>query len=314
MYDLIGDIHGYATPLKQLLKKMDYVKRNGIWQHSERKVIFLGDFIDRGPEQVESVQIARAMVEHDHALAVMGNHEFNAIAWATPDPDNPGQYLRPHSKKNHHQHKQFLQQVVQGSGQHQDMINWFKSLPLYLDLDGLRVVHACWHPESINALGPFIDSDNRVHPHAWPTLAQKHGEGYDALETVLKGLEVPLPAGHVFNDKDGHPRRNIRTRWWKEPQNLTYRDLAMVGPETVDKIPDLSVPDGVLPGYDGKKPLFLGHYWLTGRPKLLNRHIACLDYSIADENLQFGQERGKLCAYRWNGETELNPKQFVWVS
>lgn len=63
MYDLIGDIHGYATELKALLTKMSYEEIDGVWQHLERKVIFLGDFVDRGPEQVETVEIARKMVE-----------------------------------------------------------------------------------------------------------------------------------------------------------------------------------------------------------------------------------------------------------
>ena len=74
-------------PPETIVVKMGYSERGGVWQHPERKVIFLGDFIDRGPEQVETVQIARSMVEGGAALAVMGNHEFNAVAWATHDPE-----------------------------------------------------------------------------------------------------------------------------------------------------------------------------------------------------------------------------------
>ena len=48
MYDLIGDIHGHATELKQLLQKLGYTLEEGGYRHPERKVIFLGDFIDRG--------------------------------------------------------------------------------------------------------------------------------------------------------------------------------------------------------------------------------------------------------------------------
>ncbi len=48
MYDLIGDIHGYASELKALLAKMDYQVTDGIWRHPERKMIFLGDSVDRG--------------------------------------------------------------------------------------------------------------------------------------------------------------------------------------------------------------------------------------------------------------------------
>lgn len=44
MYDLIGDIHGYADHLTALLKKLGYRKRSGIWMHPERQVIFFGRF------------------------------------------------------------------------------------------------------------------------------------------------------------------------------------------------------------------------------------------------------------------------------
>ncbi|WP_346798035.1 metallophosphoesterase [Halomonas sp. Bachu 37] len=221
MYDLIGDIHGYATPLKHLLNKLGYTERDGVWQHPERQVVFLGDFVDRGPEQVETVRIARAMVEAGQALAVMGNHEFNAVAWATEDPEAPSQYLRSHSDKNRNQHQAFLDQVGQYSEQHRDMIDWFRTLPLYLDLDGLRVIHACWHPPSLENLRDYTDEQQRILKDAWPALCRKGTVPYDALETTVKGLEVPLPQGHRFFDKDGNPRHHIRTRWW-ELERLTY--------------------------------------------------------------------------------------------
>ncbi|WP_018404676.1 metallophosphoesterase [Marinobacter gelidimuriae] len=94
MYNLTGDIHGYASELKALLAKMDYQVTDGIWQHPVRKVIFLGYFVDRGPEHIESVNIARTKVESGSALAVMGNHEYNAVAWATSDPQDPEQFQR----------------------------------------------------------------------------------------------------------------------------------------------------------------------------------------------------------------------------
>jgi hypothetical protein len=48
MYDFIGDIHGYADKLEALLKKMGYSLKNGAYAHPERKVLFVGDYIDRG--------------------------------------------------------------------------------------------------------------------------------------------------------------------------------------------------------------------------------------------------------------------------
>jgi hypothetical protein len=86
MYDLIGDIHGHADELVQLLEALGYRKHGRTYVHPERKVIFLGDFIDRGPKIREVLEIVRPMVEQGNALAVMGNHELNALAYHTEDP------------------------------------------------------------------------------------------------------------------------------------------------------------------------------------------------------------------------------------
>ncbi len=279
MYDIIGDIHGHATPLKNLLKKMNYAEIDGVWQHPERKVIFLGDFVDRGPEQLEVINIAKSMVERGHAQAVMGNHEFNAVAWATPTADGLD-YLRTHSDKNQHQHKAFLAQIGEGSVRHFEVVEWFKTLPIYLDLEGLRVIHACWHPASLQVLADFTDEKDCIKSDAWAELNRKGSQAYDALEIVLKGLEIPLPGGVDFEDKDGYSRKHIRAKWW-ELEGLTYRDLAMVPSDVIDLIPHTPIPDDLLPGYEGDKLLFVGHYWMTGEPESLSTHIACLDYSIA---------------------------------
>lgn len=314
MYDIIGDIHGHATPLKNLLSKMDYTEIDGVWQHPERKVIFLGDFIDRGPEQLEVIRIARSMVENGHAKAVMANHEFNAVAWATEHDEQPGEYLRPHSEKNRNQHKEFLRQVGEGSDEHQEIIKWFKTLPLFLDLDeGLRVVHACWHPASLQKLKEYTDEHNRILPGSWPELNRKNTEAYEALEVILKGMEIPLPAGAGFSDKDGHRRENIRIKWWKL-DGVTYRDLALVDDEALEEIPHEAIPANILPGYDGAKPLFVGHYWLTEEPAPLNKFIACLDYSIAGKAPMRGADNRKLCGYRWNSESVLTASNFVTVT
>lgn len=304
MYDLIGDIHGHAAELEALLAKMGYQQGACGWRHPARKVIFLGDFIDRGPEQCKTVAIARAMVESGQARVVMGNHEFNAVAYATPD--HGGRYLRPHTEKNRRQHQEYLDQVGEGSNLHREHIAWFKTLPLYLDLPEFRVVHACWHPEQMNKIAPYIDGWQRIREEAWPDLARPGTAGFDALETLLKGLEIPLPPGHEFFDKDRNPRRHIRTEWWNR-EALTYRDLAMVPEDAIAHIPHTPVPADMLPGYDGHKPVFVGHYWLTGTPAPLNEHIACLDYSIA------ASVGGKLCAYRWDGEQTLSGERFCWV-
>jgi hypothetical protein len=90
------------------------------------------------------------MVEAGAAQAVMGNHEFNAIGWATPDGRNG--FLRQRTPKNFAQHSVFLEQIGADSDNHAEAIAWFKTLPLWLNLGGLRVIHACWHAPSQEAL------------------------------------------------------------------------------------------------------------------------------------------------------------------
>lgn len=306
MYDIIGDIHGFAEPLKRLLARLDYQEQDGIWQHPTRKALFLGDYIDRGPHQAEVVRIVRAMVEADQALAIMGNHEFNAVAWATPHPDNPCDGLRPHNAKNRRQHREFLEQVGENSRLHHDIIDWFKSLPVFLELPNFRAIHACWHPGQIAELAAWLDDGNRLKGDSWYPATTKGHRAYTAVETLLKGLEIPLPGGAGFNDKDGHARTDIRTRWWLQHTH-TYRDLAMVPADVIEKIPHQPVPAGILPGYDNKKPVFVGHYWLTGEPTPLAKNIACLDYSVVSAR------QGKLVAYRWDGKP-LTRGNYVWVS
>jgi len=86
IYDLIGDIHGHATELTRLLQHLGYIEDDHGFKHPSRKVIFLGDFIDRGEKLVEHKQLlslVMEMVRSGNALAVMGNHEFNALAYHT---------------------------------------------------------------------------------------------------------------------------------------------------------------------------------------------------------------------------------------
>ena len=70
MYDIIGDIHGHANELVRLLELMGYERRKGHYSHPDRKVIFLGDLIDRGPNILEVLQISRSMIDNGAALAV----------------------------------------------------------------------------------------------------------------------------------------------------------------------------------------------------------------------------------------------------
>lgn len=298
MYDLVGDIHGHAEPLVRLFRRLGYMRQRGVFRHPERRVVFLGDFIDRGPQIRETLEIVRPMIDSGAALAVMGNHELNALAFHTPDPENPGSHLRPHNDTNSRQHAETMRQLP--AGELASYLQWFRTLPLWLDLDGLRVVHACWDDVRMKRIeGPI--SDDFLHSACVP-----RGPRFEPVEAILKGKEARLPSGTTFRDKDGHERKATRVKWYEPPAGHSYRTYAMAS-EPIDS--DAPLPDEVIraavPYPEDAKPVFVGHYWLTGeQPRLLRDNVACVDWSVA--------KGGFLCAYRWSGERRLDAGNFVW--
>ena len=303
-YDILGDIHGCYDTLISLLEKMDYQLIDGCYQHATRKLIFAGDFIDRGPKELAVIDCAKAMVEGGHALAVMGNHEFNAIAYATPDPKDGG-FLRRHSERNQRNHQAFLDEVEHDPERYQDVIDWFYTLPMWLEFDNLRIIHACWDQDSIDRIKAEYGSEYLSKALLIPATDPNCWE-YEAVETLLKGKEIRLSDGHSYLDPSGIRRYNMRVRWWDETAS-TYR-AAFMGPAAAK--PHIStdpIEEEYLVDYPPTEPpLIIGHYWMTGTPKPLADNIACVDYSIAKPD-------GHLCAYRWDGEATLSADKYVTV-
>jgi protein phosphatase len=77
-FDIIGDVHGCCDELEQLLMQLGYERNDGgPWSHpAGRKVIFVGDLVDRGPRIVDTLKTVMAMSQAGTALSVPGNHDI----------------------------------------------------------------------------------------------------------------------------------------------------------------------------------------------------------------------------------------------
>lgn len=299
-FDLIGDIHGYAAPLRQLLRRLGYREVDGCFRHPNRRVIFLGDFIDRGPAIREALQIVRSMIDGGAALAVMGNHEFNAICYHTVGRD--GTPLRAHSDKNREQHQATLDEFADFPDEWRDYLAWFRTLPLYLEMPGFRVVHAAWDELRIATL----QGRDRLDEATLHKAACRGTREHDAVDFLLKGREIELPDGIKYADKGGCSRTDIRTKWWLSGEGRTFRDLVFPYSEEIPAIPVPADQGATLTEYSHEAaPVFVGHYWLPAEhPKSpVTANVACLDYSVA--------KGGSLVAYRWNGTGPLKDDGFV---
>jgi protein phosphatase len=91
-FDIIGDLHGCAAELRELLTTLGWEQYQleepelpwgaESWRHSSgRKAIFLGDLVDRGPLVLKSLCIVRNMVKSGAALCVAGNHDVKLVRW-----------------------------------------------------------------------------------------------------------------------------------------------------------------------------------------------------------------------------------------
>jgi protein phosphatase len=79
-FDVIGDVHGCADELEELLALLGYAQDDGAWAHPEgRRALFVGDLVDRGPRILDTVRLVRAMVEHGSAYCVPGNHDQKLV-------------------------------------------------------------------------------------------------------------------------------------------------------------------------------------------------------------------------------------------
>lgn len=77
-FDIVGDVHGCFDELIELLTKMGYETGQGLgaWYHpAGRKLIFVGDLVDRGPKIPEVMRLVMDSVNFGSALCVPGNHD-----------------------------------------------------------------------------------------------------------------------------------------------------------------------------------------------------------------------------------------------
>lgn len=303
-YDVIGDVHGCADSLERLLDKLGYRLGPEGYRHPRRQVVFLGDIIDRGPRIREALKLVRTMVESGAAYMVLGNHEFNALMYCTPHQE--GGYLRPHSPRNARQMAETLEQFVDYPDEWLDHLNWFQRLPLFLEWPSFRVVHACWDAHLIAQHRARYGSGHFDRAFLQET-ADPHSLAAKTKQRLTSGIDLPLPRGMSIVSSDGVERTHFRTKFWA-PDARTYGELLF----QPDPLPKGVAEQPIAPEHrarmvtygEEEKPLFVGHYWLKGRPAPIASNIACLDYSAV--------KFGRLVAYQFDGEAQLDPKKFVW--
>jgi hypothetical protein len=302
MYDIIGDVHGHAQLLKKLLLKMGYAKTPSGYSLPGRKAVFTGDFINRGPHIRKTIRTIRTMVENGNALAILGNHEINTIIAHLKD--NKKKPLVKPPMKNFISVLKTVNEFVNFPDEWADHLKWMRKLPLYLDLNGIRIVHACWSDDAIEFLKTNL-SPGKIKKDVFKKLYQEpDSELARNIWLITKGLQFKMPGDlKIMNNKGVSPRA-FRMRWWENPAGKTFEEISF---ESKFQLPAYTVPPEILPfslPYPENAPIvFFGHYCRINGPHIIKPNICCMDTCITGSKT--------LLAYRWNGEKKLLPENVI---
>jgi protein phosphatase len=141
-FDIIGDVHGCFLELHNLLLKLGYsVTETGdenlpymVSHPAGRKIIFLGDLVDRGPDIIKVLKLAIAVVKSGQALAIPGNHDEKLMRYLMGRKVQVNHGLETSADQLKCEHSGFRKQVKE----------FLLNLPTYIILDegNLLVAHA----------------------------------------------------------------------------------------------------------------------------------------------------------------------------
>lgn len=324
--DIIGDIHGEYYALLNLLKHLGYDYAGN--HPNGRTIVFVGDFCDRGPNSPAVLALIEQLIVAKRAVAVLGNHELNLLR--AEAKDGSGWFFNERVERDNHKYSPY-EKVEQLD--REKIISFLLTLPIGLEREDLRVVHAAWMQDQVQILKSrsigsqiqsYVEWDQLAHKHAsdflslmkteledWNfSLEDQHNEppflhahaAHDSVKQMMNPLRV-LTSG--VERKGGSPfyssgkwRFSERVQWWDE--------------------------------YDGHVPVVIGHYWRRvekidrgpvgkGDPDLFagthpyawhgkHNNVFCVDFSVggrwvARKKSNLPETDFKLAALRWPEHT-----------
>jgi hypothetical protein len=326
-YDIIGDVHGELPALLALGRELGY-HVDGDWSHPKgRTPVFLGDLVDRGAHSLEVAELVLRLVEARRGFCLMGNHEYNLVAWFAQVPGYEGP-----KTSNATTIAEITRDRERGGTRWARVLGFFRDLPLAVALPDLRLIHACWHVPSLTVVSPVLgrevragapaDAIGRLERHVvlrspfdgaplerTRLLAGIPGDTRDRAaviphEDLMKGFEVAAP--EPFRDNYGDERTRIRALWW-----ATRENVLVDRPQVFGHYWNLPPVDGhMAPPHPSGHPLLRA--WASGlAPRVpasgrapMTGDVACVDF----HGVTKASDRACIGALRWP------EREIVWAT
>jgi hypothetical protein len=233
--DIVGDIHGELEALEQLLAVLGYRGRGE--HHAGRRLLFIGDLCDRGADSPAVIRRVREMVEAGTAQCLLGNHEISLLR-GTRKEANGWFFERDHDREA----GLFETSAPAASdSERESFLSFLRTLPLVLERDDLRLVHACWSDDRIaevraaagdaSAVELYRECSARIESHAALAERDLACQMSNPVRVLTSGVEQRAREPFFLA---GKWRMVERAAWWES--------------------------------YDSTVPVFFGHYWRWPTP------------------------------------------------
>ena len=187
----------YTANLKRFRACLAHLGYDGDGAHpDERSLVFVGDFCDRGPDSPAVLALVQALVESKRAVAVLGNHEVNLLR--EDAKEGAGWFFHSRREKDH----EFEPYKKVSDEARVRIVAFLASLPVGLEREDLRVIHAAWQAKQIALVREVPAGTFRESYEKWERAARRH-----AIETeVEKRAAIQLAKwGHDLHDPQKVP-------------------------------------------------------------------------------------------------------------
>ncbi|MEO4054415.1 metallophosphoesterase family protein [Solibacillus sp. CAU 1738] len=174
---VIGDIHGNFDLLTQLLEK---------WRPQEEHLIFLGDYIDRGPQSLQVLEKVKSLVENG-ATALIGNHEQLFLHWLNFPKTDSYMFVNVGgaSTIQSFQKPEWVQKSIEEIAaliqvEYASLLEWIKTLPRFMQWGEYFFVHA--------GIDPHVEQATETNPEDFLWIRDEFLHfPHKAKETVVFG-------------------------------------------------------------------------------------------------------------------------------
>ncbi|NML17215.1 metallophosphoesterase [Azohydromonas caseinilytica] len=326
--DIVGDVHGEHEALCALLAALGY---DAAGTHPQgRRLVFVGDLCDRGPDSPGVVARVRALVRAGRAVVLLGNHELNLLR---------GQRKQGSDwfwNEGAHRDLRFVPYATLNSeAERAEVLAFFETLPLALSRADLRVAHAAWDTAAVARLAQLQGQGTRAELFEWlddATDATLQAQGWRAAARAEKASwrhrlgdpAVPVPMLEAVARCDevrqrGNPLRVLTSGLERRAGAPFFHNAQW---RFTERVPWWN-------GYAEDTPVVVGHFWRhfpplqrahlgRGGPDLFEGvpHLAwlgargkvfCVDYSVGGRWLERRGEvpcgHTRLAALRWPERT-----------